>query len=113
MGRRLALCAVVIVLVAAIGGPSDGAATTSRTHVVRLVDIEIKPAVLRVRRGATVEWRFLDRVAAHDVTSRGRPRFRSSATKLEGTHRVRFRRAGTYRYICTVHPNMRGRVVVR
>jgi plastocyanin len=25
---------------------------------------------------------------------------------------VRFRRPGTYRYVCTIHPHMRGRVIV-
>ena len=88
------------------------AEAASATRVVRLVDIDIKPAVVTVRRGTTVEWRFLDAPAAHNVTSRGRTRFRSSATKQQGTHRVRFRRRGTYRYVCTLHPNMRGRVVV-
>ena len=113
MGRRLGLCIVVIAVAAAIGVPSEGAALSSRTHVVRLVDIEIKPPVLRIRRGATVEWRFRDGVAAHNVTSRGTPRFRSSATKQDGIHRVRFRRRGTYRYVCTLHFSMRGRIVVR
>jgi plastocyanin len=31
---------------------------------------------------------------------------------LTGTYTVRFRRPGTYRYVCTIHPNMRGRVIV-
>ena len=82
------------------------------TRVVKLQDIDIKPSTVRIAKGSTVEWRFLDSNAVHDVTSRGRPRFRSSSTKRSGTHRVRFRKAGTYRYVCTIHPNMRGKVVV-
>jgi plastocyanin len=50
---------------------------------------------------------------SHNVTSRGAPRFRSSPTKMTGTWSVRFAKAGTYRYVCTLHPGMAGRVVVR
>ena len=88
-------------------------ANAGSVRVVTLKDIDIRPATVRVARGDTVEWRFRDGRVAHDVTSRGRPRFRSSVTKQSGTHRVRFRRGGTYRYVCTLHPSMRGKVVVR
>lgn len=83
------------------------------TKVVKLVDISIKPATVRISRGDTVKWQFLDGSAPHNVTSRGSTRFRSSPTKQSGTYSVRFRKAGTYRYVCTIHPNMVGKVVVR
>jgi plastocyanin len=66
-----------------------------------------------IRRGGRVTWRFVDDEVSHNVTSVGTPRFRSSATKLTGTYTVRFRRAGIYRYVCTIHANMRGKVIVR
>jgi plastocyanin len=78
-----------------------------------LRDIEFSPATVTIRRGASVRWEWRDPRASHDVTSRGRLRFRSSDTKLSGTHTVRFRRKGTYRYVCTIHPSMLGKVVVR
>jgi plastocyanin len=31
---------------------------------------------------------------------------------LTGTYTVRFTRPGAYRYVCTIHPNMKGRVIV-
>jgi len=101
----IAAAAVVLVTAAPAGAGS--------TRVVTLQDVDIAPSAVRIARGATVEWRFLDERAPHDVTSRGRPRFRSSVSKTGGTHRVRFTRRGTYRYACTIHPSMRGKVVVR
>lgn len=100
---------------ASAGRPAAGEpqAIASAVKVVKLQDFQVRPATVRIRRGRTVEWRFLDRPAPHNVTSRGRQRFRSSPSKRSGTYRVRFRKSGTYRYICTIHPNMRGRVVVR
>jgi len=66
-----------------------------------------------VRRGGTVTWTWNDGRVSHNVTSSGTKRFKSSTTKATGTYRVRFTKAGTYRYICTIHPGMLGKVVVR
>ncbi len=108
--RRLTVICSTAVLVALAAAGTGGAAGT---RIVVLKDIDIKPSTVRVVRGTTVEWRFRDGRVPHNVTSRGRPRFRSSSTKRTGTHRVRFRKTGTYRYVCTIHPSMRGKVVVR
>ena len=107
---RSAATLVAAVVLALVAATSAGAGSTK---VVKLQDVDISPSTVRVAKGGTVEWRFLDARAAHNVTSRGRPRFRSSSTKRSGTHRVTFRKAGTYRYVCTIHANMRGKVVVR
>lgn len=101
----------VAVLVLALALPSTLSAAGTRT--VRLEDFKFQPSTLRIKKGDTVVWRFRDGVP-HDVTSEGSRRFKSSKIKSTGTHRVRFTRAGTYRYICTVHPvTMKGKVVVR
>lgn len=121
MGMKRIAILVAGIAVAAVGTTAGSAgafhvgaapAAASGVKVVKLQDFEIRPATVRIRRGGTVEWRFLDRPGPHNVTSRGERRFRSSASKQTGTHRVRFRRSGTYRYLCTIHPNMRGKVVV-
>ena len=100
---------------ASAGAPTGSGvpATAAAVKVVKLKDFEVLPSTVRIARGGTVEWRFLDRPSPHNVTSRGAKRFRSSRSKQSGTHRVRFAKSGTYRYLCTIHPNMRGRVVVR
>lgn len=88
-------------------------AHAAAVKVVKVQNFDFGPDPVRIGRGGTVEWRFLDRPSPHNVSSRGPLRFQSSSSKQTGTHRVRFRRAGTYRYICTIHPNMRARVIVR
>jgi len=90
--------------------PSGATAAT-----VRVKNIEFRPGVTRIGAGQTVTWKFQDRSVSHNVTSRGERRFRSSRPGMRaGTrHSVKFGRSGTYRYVCTIHPNMRGRVVVR
>ena len=85
----------------------------ARMATVLVRDIEFRPARVVVRRGGTVRWRFDDGRVVHNVRSRGTKRFRSSPDLREGTYSARFRRAGTYRYVCTFHFNMKGTVVVR
>ncbi len=100
---------LALVAIAALPAP----AADARTKEVVLADIEFGPATLKIHRGDRVRWIWRDGITPHDVTSRGRRRFRSSETKSDGTHRVRFRRRGTYRYVCTIHFGMDGKVVVR
>jgi len=103
----LAICVLVPTLALAVVGGAAG------TRIVEIEDIAFKPRSVSVRKDTTVRWAFQDEATAHNVVSRGRPRFTSSPVKSRGTYSFRFRRAGTYRYVCTLHPGMAGRVVVR
>lgn len=89
------------------------AAAAAGPATVRVKDIDFRPHVTRIAKGDRVTWRFLDgQYVRHNVHSTGRRRFQSSHDQTEGTYTVRFRKAGKYRYICTRHPGMKGRVVV-
>lgn len=107
---RFAVKAALLAVPFALGlAPTAGAAT----RVVKVKDIVFTPSKIGVRRGTTVAWRFLD-ITQHNVQSRGRRRFGGSKDMRRGTHRVRFRKAGRYRYACSIHPlTMKGLVVVR
>jgi plastocyanin len=73
--------------------------------------IAFKPAEVTVSAGDTVTWTNNDSVA-HDVTadsfSSGDPGGMSPGDTFEHT----FDEAGTFDYVCTVHPGMEGTVVV-
>jgi plastocyanin len=83
------------------------------SHTVRIKDIDFHPRTMTVQRGDSVRWVWLDGTTPHNVRSIGSSRFRSSPTKTRGTFTVRFTRAGTYRYVCTIHFNMKAKIVVR
>jgi len=90
------------------------AADAARTKTVTIEDVDFSPGTVRVSRGDRVRWVWRDGpYTQHNVRSRGSRRFEGSGTKTEGTHTVRFRRRGTYRYVCTVHMGMEAKVVVR
>lgn len=111
--RRVAAC---VVAAGALGGAGlahapEFAAASSSAHV-RIKNIDFSPHKLTVKRGTTVSWTFEDAATPHNVTSRGRLKFHSSPTKQSGSYSVRFTKPGTYRYICTIHFNMKASIVV-
>jgi len=105
----LALAAAPVAILATAG--TNATAAAGKTVVLK--DIAFKPANVTISRGTTVTWRFDDNGTNHNVRSVGARRFKSSGVKATGTHRVTFRRAGLYRYVCTLHLGMKGSVRVR
>ena len=103
---RLSL-AVAFVALLAVAVPTVLAASRG----VSIRDFAFAPRTVEIRVGDRVTWTNRDAVE-HTATARNG----SFDTGLlgEGESRsVRFNVAGTYRYICTPHPNMTGTVVVR
>jgi len=68
------------------------------------------PATLTVKAGTTVTWVNLDD-EPHTVASDA-GLFRSSALDTKERFSFKFDKAGTYHYLCTIHPQMLGTVVV-
>ena len=69
------------------------------------------PANLTVKVGKTVTWVNKDTVT-HTVTSDGSSLFDSGFMPTGATFQFTFTTAGTYPYYCTVHPYMKGTIVV-
>jgi plastocyanin len=72
-------------------------------------DVSFSPASIQVPAGTEVTWSFQDGPVPHNVQGDG---WGSGDPQRSGTFRHTFGRPGTYDYTCTVHPRMRGRVVV-
>jgi plastocyanin len=111
MDRRLSrLLVPSVVLIALLAG--HVATTDAASKTVVLKDVRFSPKRLTVSRGANVTFRWRDGITRHNVTSRGALRFKGSRARASGKYVVRFRKAGTYRYECTLHPGMTGRITV-
>ena len=86
-------------------------AVLAATRGVDIRDFAFAPRTVEIRVGDTVRWTNRDSVA-HTATARNG----SFDTGLLGegeSGSVQFTTAGTYRYVCTPHPDMTGTVVVR
>ena len=107
-----ALAAVAALAIAApIGGAADGeTATASKAKRINIKGFAYKPKTLRVKRGARVTFKNLDS-ARHNAVSRGR--FTTGTLRGGKAATVRFKKRGTYRFICTFHPFMKGKIVVK
>ena len=67
-----------------------------------------RPVTLNVDRGTKVKWQW-DSNAAHNVTFKKLDK--ASITGASETFHLKFKKAGTYKYLCTVH-GFRGKVIV-
>lgn len=104
---RVVLATALVALAFSLAVPAVFAATRG----VSIRDFAFSPRTVEVRAGDTVTWTNRDSVA-HTATARNG----SFDTGLLGegeSGSVRFTAAGTYRYLCTPHPEMTGTVVVR
>jgi plastocyanin len=90
------------------GGGSGG---TGPGTQVSMKDIKFNPGTVTIKAGGKVTWTNDDSVG-HDVTADD---FESgSPGGIEGgsTFSHTFKKAGTYNYVCSVHPGMKGTVKV-
>jgi plastocyanin len=75
---------------------------------VEAKDLKFLPPAIEVAPGTEVTWRFDDGSVPHDVKGDGF----ASEIQSRGTFSHRFTQAGEFRYKCTLHAGMEGRVVV-
>lgn len=114
MRMRVAAIAALACVATLIPG---GVALAKSEPEVEMEDFSFRPARIVVGPGAVVRWKNRDR-APHNATSlakrSGNPLFKTRTIGFRGeaTGRAPTRR-GTYGYVCTIHPRMRGMLVVR
>ncbi|HEV7494249.1 cupredoxin domain-containing protein [Baekduia sp.] len=104
----LVACASVASLTPALAAAPPRAHAASTTTVT-LKDISFKKATVKIAKGGSVRWVWKDGDTPHNVTFATK----HSKTQKSGSYTLRFARAGTFKYHCTIHPGMDGKIVVR
>ena len=69
------------------------------------------PSEITVAPGTTVTW-VNNETMPHTVVDQNKG-FRSKTLAKEGTFSFTFTTAGDYNYLCSIHPNMKGKVIVK
>jgi plastocyanin len=112
--RQRSLIAVVGLALAAapVAASTAGVAGAASTKTVTMKNIRYSPSAVTIARGDSVRWNWRDGSIRHDVRfSNGG--LKASPLKSAGTYRLTFRKKGTFRFFCSVHSEMKGRVTVR
>ena len=93
------------------GGDKESGGGGGGTQVV-MEGIKFNPASVTVSPGDAVTWTNEDNVG-HDVTGDGFKSGDPGALQNGDTFKHTFDKAGTFDYVCTVHPGMEGSVKVK
>jgi amicyanin len=109
---RALAAGMLLVATALIGLPST-AAHAAGQYQVRMSGYTFTPRALTITAGSTVTWTNQD-TAPHDVkTTSGPQSLHSPMLDKGGSWSHTFTSPGTYRYLCTVHPDMTGQLIVK
>ena len=98
---------------AAVASATTTAATTAAADAttISIREFMFAPTAMTVPVGTTVHWKNLDgephTVRSVDAT------FASNALDQNDSFAFKFDKPGTYRYVCSIHPQMVGTIVVK
>lgn len=94
------------------GEPAAPGAAQPASTTVQVDDMKFSPADITIKVGDTVTWKFSDKVP-HAVQGIGDSAMGiNSPIFTDGEWSHTFDVAGSYRYLCPLHPEMRGTVTV-
>jgi plastocyanin len=105
---RLRLSVIVPMLTVLTLVSTSGHAAETKTVVIE--GVTFQPATLTVKQGDTVVWKNAD-LYAHTATAAGA--FDSNEIAPNGTWKFIAKHKGSFPYICTLHPSMKGTLVVK
>ena len=86
-------------------------AAVASTAAVNIENFKFAPPAITVTAGTTVTWKNEDD-SPHRIGGKNGT-FASAALDTDGTFSHTFTTAGEYPYICTIHPFMVGKIIVK
>jgi plastocyanin len=126
--RALKLIAVAVVALALSGAaagaanaPAGGSGAKSKAKEVTVADFYFSPEKVTIAKGQSVKWVWAEaNTYPHDVHLKSGPKGlkdkKSYSTKTTAVTDAEFEKtfetAGTYKFICTIHPSMMHMTVV-
>jgi plastocyanin len=88
----------------------NSSSTNLGANAVAIQNFAFNPATLNVQVGTKVTWKNLDSAAHHVVSDTGA--FDSGVLNNGQSYSFTFNQAGNYPYHCSIHPSMKGTIVV-
>ena len=82
---------------------------SSKTETITIANFSFSPAQITINSGDSIKWVNQDSVA-HQIKS---DTFASQSLNNGDSFEYKFQNAGTYEYICSIHPSMKGTITVK
>jgi plastocyanin len=108
------IAATVYMSHAVASEPANSEGAKQNVVTVEIREFRFAPPTVTVHEGDTVEWKNDDSVphtATENVEDKT-PAFDSGNIQTAASWRYVAQKKGTYNYICTLHPNMHGKLIV-
>jgi len=109
--RKYYMLLNALVLTLLIGSGPRLAAAADAATIVLAKGFMFAPTAITVPAGSTVTWTNRDQEPHTVVSENGL--FRSGALDTDESFSFRFDKPGTYRYACSIHPQMVATIVVQ
>jgi plastocyanin len=106
--------ALLMLSIACFWGAASGRADQKRTpeaHEILIRGFMYQPDVVTVHIGDTVQWKNVD-IVPHTVAAEDKS-FNSGLIAPGATWKFEAKKAGIFPYICTLHPNMHGKLIIQ
>jgi len=113
--RRLFAAAIGVALTLPATLPAAGIAQqlAAAPAEISITNFKFAPANLTVPAGTTVTWINHDKTAHSVISSDGPAPFKSAGMDTEDKYGFTFTKPGTYKYRCSLHPQMTGTITVQ
>ena len=102
---RIAAAVVAVAVASTLAFGVSGAAAGVGANV-KVTNYKFKAKTVKIRKGQKVVWKFVK--GKHNVVGKN---FASSVQK-KGKYSHKFKKKGTFKYRCTLHSGMKGKVKV-
>jgi plastocyanin len=89
---------------------STASTSTASQNSVAIQNYAFNPSTLTIQKGANVTWTNYDSVQHHVVSDSSA--FSSPLLNKGDTYTHQFNNTGSFSYICSIHPYMKGTIVV-
>jgi len=118
------LCAIMLVFSCLFAGctsvqspPTPTPATLAPaggSNSIAIKNFAFSPATLTIKTGTPVTWTNQDGAPHQIASDPGAPvAFKSESLANGASYQFTFTQAGTYSYYCTIHPSMKGTIIVQ
>ena len=113
----------ILLLISGLGGCAKNEVDTTQgnspsvtildaqSQNIKLKNFAFNPSEIIIKKGSVVIWTNEDSYN-HDVTSESGDELNSGILSKGQTYSHTFNQAGTFDYYCTIHPSMKGKIIV-